>query len=103
MATSGQLNTSNGDPSMVRLSQNLRTVTNADGGVVLDLRKGKIFRLNATGATIFELLVRGYEEEQIIADISNRCGIAPALVSRDVQDFLNVLASNNLLCPQNAD
>jgi hypothetical protein len=83
---------------MMRLSENLRTVTNADGGVVLDLRKGKIFRLNAVGATIFELLVRGSEEEQIVADISSRCGIAPALASRDLQEFLAVLAANNLLC-----
>jgi hypothetical protein len=87
---------------MMRLSENLRTVTNADGGVVLDLRKGKIFRLNATGAIIFELLVRGCDEEQIVADIGSRCGIAPTLASRDVRDFLNLLTSNNLLC-RNAD
>lgn len=82
---------------MMRLSESLRTVTNADGGVVLDLRKGKIFRLNSTGATIFELLVRGCEQNEIVADIANRCGIATDLASRDVRDFLGVLASNDLL------
>ena len=61
---------------MLRLSEDLRTVTNADGGVILDLRKGKMFRLNATDAVIFELLVSGREEEQIVADLSSRCGVA---------------------------
>lgn len=88
---------------MMRLSENLRTVTSADGGVVLDLRKGKIFRLNAVGATIFELLVRGCQEEAIVADISSRCEIAPVLASRDVKEFLAVLATNNLLCRQDPE
>lgn len=83
---------------MLRLSEDLRTVTNADGGVILDLRKGKMFRLNATAAVIFELLVSGSEEEQIVADLSSRCGVASSRAQRDVQEFLDLLAANNLLC-----
>lgn len=83
---------------MLRLSEDLRTVTTADGGVILDLRKGKMFRLNATAAVIFELLVKGSEEEQIVADLSSRCGVASSLAQQDVQEFLDLLAANNLLC-----
>jgi hypothetical protein len=88
---------------MMRLSENLRSVTNPDGGVILDLRRGKLFRLNPTGATILELLVRGYEEERITAEIGERYGVAPALVSTDVRGFLNSLASNGLLLRAEAD
>jgi DNA-binding CsgD family transcriptional regulator len=88
---------------MMRLSENVRTVTSPEGGVILDLRRGKLFRLNPTGATILELLVRGYGEERITAEISERCGVAPARVSTDVRSFLNSLAGNGLLLGAEAD
>jgi len=85
---------------MMRLSSNTRTVTNADGGVMLDLRKGKLFRLNSTGAVILELLARGGTEESIAAELSRLCGVDCALASSDVHAFLAVLRSHGLLDEQ---
>jgi Coenzyme PQQ synthesis protein D (PqqD) len=82
---------------VMRLSQHVRTVNNPDGGVLLDLQRGKMFRLNATGSTILELLVRGCAEEYIAAEISKRYGVELALASTDVQDFLASLKKNELI------
>jgi hypothetical protein len=82
---------------MMRLPENVRSLTNSDGGVILDLRKGKIFRLNPTGAAILELLIRGYEKDRVTAEISKRCGIDSTLVAEDLQSFLKSLESNELL------
>ena len=81
----------------MHLSKNLRTVTNADGGAVLDLHRGKMFRLNTTGAKILELLARGCTEESIAAEISESCGMDIGLVSVDVHAFLAALRTAGLL------
>lgn len=82
---------------MMRLSENIRTVSNHDGGVVLDLRQGKMFRLNITGATILGCVARGWTEQRIAAEISNRCGIDGALAFSDVLAFLASLKKYGLL------
>jgi predicted flavoprotein YhiN len=82
---------------MMRLSENLRTVTNADGGVVLDVHQGKMFRLNTTAATILELLARGCTEDRIVAEISQHCDVSNADASADVHTFLATLKNHNLL------
>jgi Coenzyme PQQ synthesis protein D (PqqD) len=82
---------------MMRLSQNVRTVTNSDGGVLLDLHQGKMFQLNSTAATILEDLANGVVERGIAARISERCGIDLALASADVRSFLASLEDYGLL------
>jgi hypothetical protein len=84
-------------PLMIRLPENVRSLSNADGAVLLDLRRGKIFRINPTGATILELLLRGYEKDRIAAELSERWGIDHQLAFADLQTFLDSLASNQLL------
>lgn len=82
---------------MLRLSGSVRTATNQDGGVVLDLEQGKMFRLNTLGATILEFLVRGWTEESIACEISERSRIDRALASSDVRAFLASLKTYGLL------
>jgi len=81
----------------MRLSHNIRAVTNSGGGALLDLRAGKMFRLNATGASIVELLTRGYTEDRIATEISERCGVDGALVCSDVHAFLTSLKEHGLV------
>ena len=81
----------------MRLSHNVRTVTNSDGGALLDLRAGKMFRLNTTGASIIELLTKGYTEDRIATEISVRCGVDGALVCTDVHAFLTSLKEHGLV------
>ena len=82
---------------MLRLSPNLRTMTDADGGVILDLRRGSIFRCNSTGAVILELLARGCDQTEITTNFSKLCNVPPGCASADVQDFLTSLARLGLL------
>jgi hypothetical protein len=94
---SQQATTGDGGASMIRLSDNLRTVINSDGGAVLDVFQGKIFQLNATGALILDLLARGCTEERIVAEISQRCSVDTAVSAADVHSFLTSLRNHNLI------
>jgi len=78
---------------MTRLSENVRVVTNGDGGIALDLRQGKILRFNQTGAFILELLAHGFTEEQIASDLARCRDACPWSVSEDVKEFLSTLSS----------
>jgi coenzyme PQQ synthesis protein D (PqqD) len=82
---------------MIRLTRNLRTITSPDGAVILDLRRGKMFRLNATGAMVIEHLIRGDAEPCIAAEISRRLRVDLAVASADVRAFLASLESRGLL------
>ena len=82
---------------MMRLSQNARTVTNSDGGVLLDLQHGKVFQLNAIGATVVELLANGCTEDRISHEISKRCEVEIAFVSADIHTFLASLKHYGLV------
>ena len=82
---------------MLRLSENLRSVTNADGGVILDLQRGQIFRCNSTGAIILELLTRGVDESELVLQFGKLCQVPGACASNDVRDFLATLCRLGLL------
>ena len=82
---------------MIRLSESVRKVTSPDGGSILDVRRGKMFRLNPTGSTVVELLSRGWEENRISLEISMRYGMELAPASADVHEFLAVLRNHGLL------
>ncbi len=63
---------------MYEVSAGVRSTRNEDGGIVLDIDQGKIFRLNGIGALIFERLERRQTRTQIIEEISRgtECAIA---------------------------
>jgi hypothetical protein len=81
----------------MRLSHDIRKVTNSGGGALLDLHAGRMFRLNTTGASIVELLAKGYTEGRIAAEISQRSGIDSGLVCSDVHAFLIALKEHGLV------
>ena len=82
---------------MLHLSEHLRTVVDCDGAVLLDVRQGKIVRCNQTGATILELLSRGYDQPQVTAEFSRFYGISLTSADADVRDFLSTLEIQGLL------
>ena len=87
---------------MLRLSENLRTVIDQDGAVLLDVSQGKIVRCNRTAATILELISRGYGTAQITAEFSRLYGISPDAADVDVGAFLTSLENQGLLLHKNA-
>ena len=82
---------------MIRLSENVRKMTSPDGGSLLDVRRGKMFRLNATASAVVELLARGWEENRIALEISVRYGLELAPASAEVHEFLASLRNHGLL------
>jgi Coenzyme PQQ synthesis protein D (PqqD) len=82
---------------MIRLSSNIRTQMTMDGGVVLDLHRGKMFQINPTGAAILNLLAHGSTEEQIIEEICRNFSAEPEVATTDVRAFLASLAELQLL------
>jgi len=82
---------------MIRLSEHVRTVNSPDGGALLDLRQGRMYRVNGVGSMVLELLTVGNSEDVIAREISERCGVALDTAAADVRDFVASLRQNALL------
>jgi len=79
------------------VSAGVRSTRNEDGGIVLDINQGKIFRLNGIGALIFEQLRRRQTRTQIINEISRQFEISAEVVETDVMEFLESLQRQGLV------
>ena len=82
---------------MPHLSSHLRATTDREGGILLDLARGQLFRCNATGALIIELLSRGADQAQIESELVRKFGLSTEKASADVQSFLAALDGQGLL------
>jgi hypothetical protein len=78
-------------------SERPRSVHTADGGVVLDIRSGKMFSLNATGSMIFQLLDQGSTEDQIVKELVRRFAIPTDVAKTDIAQFCEALKGHALL------
>jgi hypothetical protein len=74
-----------------------RSVHTADGGVVLDIDRGKMFSLNASGSAIFQLLEQGLSDDAIVDELVRRFTISPDLARTDLLDFRKSLETHALL------
>lgn len=87
---------------MLQLSKNVRTVIDPDGAILLDLLEGKMLRCNRTGATILELLLRRYDQDEITAEFRRRYELSPDSAEADVRAFLTSLQNQGLLRQETA-
>jgi len=87
---------------MSTLAKNIRRVSSADGAVVLDVRRGTMFRLNPLGSLILELLDRGDSIQQIAEQVSAQFGVAFDAVQRDVKEFMAALEIHGVLDPHSS-
>jgi Coenzyme PQQ synthesis protein D (PqqD) len=79
------------------ISTGVRSTRNQDGGTLLDISQGQVFRLNVTGSRIFERLQQGQTESQIIDGMSQEFDIAGPAIRSDVREFLSSLAERGLI------
>jgi PqqD family protein of HPr-rel-A system len=79
------------------VSDGLRTTRNEDGGIVLDVDHGQIFRLNPVGALILEFLGQGHSETEIAQKIARQYNIREEEAATDVRAFLQSLAEHKLV------
>ena len=82
---------------IVRVSENVRSTHSKDGGIVLDILHGQMFRLNFVGSKILELLKQGFSEPRIAEQLAREFGIDRATVEADVREFVEILEKHHLL------
>jgi hypothetical protein len=79
----------------------IRSVTNDDGGVLLDLRSGRCLRLNPVGGEIWNILQRYAEgvtsDELVIEMVKVFPDAGPDLLRRDTGQFLRDLENKGLI------
>ena len=85
---------------MTPLPDNIRRVANADGGVVLDLRRGAMFRVNPLGGRVLDLLDQGHSLAQIAERLSAEFTVPLHEVRADVEEFIKSLKIHGVLCPE---
>lgn len=68
-----------------------------DGGILLDVELGEIFRLNPVGTRIIELLKEGHDRPSLTRALSCEFGVPEQVVLEDVRDFLAQLRDRHLI------
>ena len=74
-----------------------RSVHTADGGVVLDVHRGRMFSLNTAGSLIFQLLEQGVSEDRIVEELARQFSISSDRAKSDFVDFRTSLEGLALL------
>ncbi len=82
---------------MVEANSHLQMVVNADGAVILDIKRGKISTLNPTGAFVWQALERGEDLEAIATRLANETGKQVEVLERDLLEFIDALKKAKLL------
>lgn len=82
---------------MAQFPDTIRRLSNADGGVLLDLRRGAMFRVNPLGARVLDLLELGASPGQIAERFSAEFQVPLDEVLADVKAFVDSLKVCRLL------
>jgi hypothetical protein len=76
---------------MAQSASNLRITVSADGGILLDVSRGRFFRLNPLASRIVDVLLQGKTVTEVVNQISLECLIDIEVVRLDVEEFLHQL------------
>jgi hypothetical protein len=79
------------------ISAGVRSTRNEDGGILLDIDQGQMFRLNPVGALILESLGKGCAEPEIAWEIARQYNISEETASADIREFLQSLEEHKLI------
>jgi putative NADH-flavin reductase len=82
---------------MTVASSHLHTVVDSDGAAILDMKRGLISTVNATGAFVWQALRRGETVSAVITNLVRETGEDVTTVERDVLDFIESLKEQHLL------
>lgn len=81
----------------IRISENLRITRSPDGGVILDVKVGRMFKVNLVGSKIMELLEQQHSPDRIARDIASTFTISEEIALTDVREFIEMLKKFNLI------
>ena len=82
---------------MFRVSEYVRKTSSEDGGIVLDVKHGRMFGLNIVGSRILQLLEQQRTPTEIAHDIAATFGVTADIADRDVREFLETLEKHHLI------
>lgn len=82
---------------MYKVSDAIRATFDNDGAVVLDLKRGKLLRLNSTGSMILQHLQQGLSEGQIVNELSRVFGMSRETTMADLGAFLDAARQEELI------
>jgi hypothetical protein len=88
---------------MVHTAGNLRIAVNADGGILLDVARGRFFRLNSLASRIIDILQQGKTVTEVVDQISHECSADIEIVRLDVQEFMHQLHAKGLVQTEECD
>lgn len=86
-----------GDETMLKISEAIRSTSDADGTILLDIRHGRILGLNRMGSAVFQKLERGLTPAEIAGEISREFPVNSEQVRADVLAFIESLEKHNVL------
>jgi hypothetical protein len=67
-----------------------------DEAVLLNVQSGVYFGLNAVGTRIWELLIEGATQEDIVGRLLDEYDVEPEQLRTDIEGFMQVLAAKGL-------
>jgi Coenzyme PQQ synthesis protein D (PqqD) len=82
---------------MLKLSDGIRSTDTADGAVLLDVRRGRIFTFNRTGSRILSLLRSGVDEREISDILVREFAADSEAANVDTAEFLALLRQHALI------
>jgi len=82
---------------MNTVSAGIRSTRNADGGIVLDIDRGLMFRLNPLGALVLEAIAKGCTQIEIAKEIARQCDIGEETAASDVGEFVKSLEQHGIV------
>ena len=77
--------------------EHLRYVSTADGAVVLNIQNGIMFSMNPVASNMFEAVIKGCGEDQIVADITNLYQVEKERVQADFTVLIADLKAKGIL------
>lgn len=85
------------DPAALRISPQVVERQLGEQTVLLDLRAGRYFELDATGSRIWALLSEGRSRADLLATLAAEYDAAPAVLAADVDRLLAELLERGLV------
>jgi Coenzyme PQQ synthesis protein D (PqqD) len=83
--------------TVLRVPEHVRKTNSPDGGIILDVKHGRMFTLNLVGSRILELLEHQYTTAHIAEELSREFGIAADVAMRDIEEFVATLEKHHLI------
>jgi Coenzyme PQQ synthesis protein D (PqqD) len=82
---------------MLVISSTIRRTRTPDGGILLDIERGRMFCLNPVGSKILDLLDEGCDQQQIVDQVSAAFGAEVEVARADVRAFLEALSQHDIV------